>query len=77
MPQPISSLTVRSYRPDDRDRVQELHEVALRAAGGYVEPAVEPDLATIQAVYKESGRFVVGTLEDRIVAMGGVRPAAG
>ena len=55
------SLTLRRYRPDDRDRVLGPHEVAMRDVG---------------AAYLESGgEFLVGTVDGEVVAMGAFRPA--
>lgn len=71
------SRTIRQYRPADNDRVRELHEVALRAAGGFIEGAPEPDLDAIEETYLRDGDFLVGEIGDRIVAMGAFRPATG
>lgn len=71
------SLPIRQYRPTDTDRVHEFHEAALRAAGGFVEGASEPDLDAIEETYLTDGDFLVGELDDRIVAMGAFRPAQG
>ncbi len=71
------SPTIRQYRPADNDRVRELHATALRAAGGFVEGAPEPDLDAIEETYLTNGDFLVGEIEDRIVAMGAFRPAQG
>lgn len=69
------SLTLRQYRPADNDRVRELHEVALRSAGGFIEGAPEPDLDAVEETYLANEDFLVGEIEDRIVAMGAFRPA--
>lgn len=71
------SLVLRQYRPADNDRVHELHATALRAAGGFVEGAPEPDLDAIEERYLRDGDFFVGEIEDWIVAMGAFRPAQG
>ena len=74
----MGSLALRQYRRDDRTRVLELHEVAMRAVGAYVEEAPEPDLEDIHGAYSEAGgAFLVGELENDIVAMGAYRPASG
>lgn len=71
----IRELTVRRYRPADRDRVFELHETAMRDVGAYVEGAPEPDLEDVEDAYLErGGEFLVGTVDEEIVAMGAVRP---
>lgn len=71
------SLVLCQYRPADNDRVRELHATALRAAGGFVEGVPEPDLDAIEETYLTNGDFLVGEIEDRIVAMGTFRPAQG
>ena len=72
------SLTLRRYRPADRDRVLDLHERAMRDVGAYVEGVPEPDLDDIEAAYLESGgEFLVGTVDGEVVAMGALRPASG
>jgi ribosomal protein S18 acetylase RimI-like enzyme len=72
------SLTLRKYRPADRERVLAVHEAALRDEGVYVESAPEPDLADIEAAYPDRGGvFLVGTVDGRVVGTGAVRPAQG
>lgn len=70
-----AELTVRQYRQADRERVLELHEVAMRDVGAYIEDAPEPDLEDVEGAYLENdGEFLVGTLDGQLVAMGAVRP---
>jgi len=72
------SLTLRAYRPADRERVLAVHEAALRDEGVYVEGAPEPDLEDIVAAYPDlGGVFLVGTVDGRVVATGAVRRAQG
>lgn len=70
-------MRIRGYEPTDHDRVLELHEEALREAGGFVEGVAEPDLQDIERAYLEDGTFLVGEQDDEILAMGAVRPSAG
>ncbi len=72
-----TALDLRQYRPADDDRVRELHETALRAAGGFIEGVPEPDLDAVEKTYLTDGDFLVGEIDDRIVAMGAFRPATG
>lgn len=73
-----ADLTLRRYRPADRDRVLAVHEAALRDAGVYVEGAPEPDLEDIGAAYPDvGGAFLVGELDGELVATGAFRPASG
>ena len=44
------SLTLRKYRPADRERVLAVHEAALRDEGVYVEGTPEPDLEDIEEI---------------------------
>lgn len=72
------SLEIRPYRPADRERVLAVHEAALRAEGVYVERAPEPDLEDIESAYPdEDGGFLVGEVDDGVVATGALRPADG
>ena len=72
---PTTDLSIRRYRPADRERVLELHEAALRDADAYAEGVPEPDLDDVEAHYLDSSReFLVGLADDRIVAMGAFRP---
>jgi GNAT superfamily N-acetyltransferase len=68
-------LTIRRYQPSDHAAVCELHKTALLAAGAHIGGcAWDADLDQIEAVYLNgSGEFLVGTLQDRIVAMGALR----
>ena len=69
------ALSIRPFRPDDADRVRELHEVALRDAG--TDPHDLPDLSDLERVpehYRPGGEFLVGDVDGEIVAMGGVVP---
>ena len=68
-------LAVRRYRHADRDRVRELHEVAMRDVGAYVADAPDDDLEDVRGTVLESGgEFLVGEVDGRIVAMGAFRP---
>jgi GNAT superfamily N-acetyltransferase len=67
-------LTIRRYQPSDHAVVCELHKAPLLAAGAYSTSAGDPDLNQIEAVYlNNGGEFLIGTLQDRVVAMGALR----
>ncbi len=68
-------LTIRRYQPSDHATVWDLHKTALLAAGAYIhESDYDVDLDQIETVYLNGfGEFLVGTIEDRIVAMGAFR----
>lgn len=69
-----SRLTLRRYVPADADRVWTVHERAMRAAPiEFVEdaPADRP-LTRISGHYLDAGgEFLVGTVDDTTVAIGG------
>jgi ribosomal protein S18 acetylase RimI-like enzyme len=73
----MTELTVRGFRPADRDAVWDLHERALRDAGAF-----DPDLTHLDDAFRRisevyvdpGGAFLVGELEGSIVAMGAFRP---
>jgi ribosomal protein S18 acetylase RimI-like enzyme len=68
-------LTIRRYQSSDHTAVCELHKTVLLAAGAYIgSGAFNDDLDQIEAVYLDgNGEFLVGTLQDRVVAMGALR----
>jgi len=72
-------LTIRGYEPDDREAVLSLHVRAMIPTGAYRGPGPwEDDLAAIELTYGSTagGIFLVGCLDRRIVAMGGLRRSA-
>ncbi len=67
-------LSIRRYDSDDQQRVRELHEAALRSVDSYVEGVPDPDIDDISGTYlADCGEFLVGEIDDRIVAMGALR----
>ncbi|WP_435115767.1 GNAT family N-acetyltransferase [Halolamina sp. C58] len=72
------TLSIRRFRPADRDAVDETVEAALRSADAYFEdvPALEDD--DILAEYVDAGgEFLVGERDGEIVATGAFRPPTG
>ena len=68
------TLTIRRYESSDRDAVVELHRIALDLLGVYAEDrSVDADLNHIEEVYLQSGDFMVGFYDGRLVAMGALR----
>jgi ribosomal protein S18 acetylase RimI-like enzyme len=68
-------LSVRRYRASDRQAVWDLHNLALRDAQAHGGNGPwDADLQTIEASYLgEGGEFLVGTIEQRVVAIGALR----
>lgn len=82
-----TDLSLRRYRPDDAERVRELHEEAMREVDALAGPDsaiaealpddedLDADLHAIEETYLESGgEFLVGEIEGDIVAMGAFQP---
>ncbi len=72
------AFTIRSYRRSDDAAVRELHEVALRQVGAFVEgehgKRWDADLDDIEGTYLTTGGlFLIGELNGEVVAMGALR----
>lgn len=72
----MSDLAVRRFREGDGDAVRRLHERSMADTPEYVPDAPDPDLADVPGHYFEDGEFLVGTLDDEIVAMGAYAPVS-
>ncbi|MDS0260175.1 GNAT family N-acetyltransferase [Haloarcula sp. S1CR25-12] len=73
----MGDLTVRRYDPADADTVWDLHERALRDAGGYDEAFAhrDTDLRDVTGAYLDAGgEFLVGERSGEVVAMGAFQP---
>jgi len=71
-----SLLSIRPYEPADADAVVAVHEAAFRASNiEFVEgTAVDEELQDVSDAYLEGGHtFLVGTVDDAVVATGGYR----
>lgn len=71
-------IDFRRFRPEDARAVRDLHVLALRNAGAFVETDDtgdwDRDLDDIETVYLSTGgEFLVGAINGVIVAMGGLR----
>jgi GNAT superfamily N-acetyltransferase len=81
-PKPVkhpSGVEFRQFQAKDYQAVRQLHEMALREVGGYNENNTEldRDLYNIEGYYLNmGGEFLVGTLKDKVVAMGAFRMTA-
>jgi ribosomal protein S18 acetylase RimI-like enzyme len=69
------NLRIRRYQDADHDAVWALHNDALEDVGAHGGAGPwEDDLHAVRRVYLEQrGEFVVGLLEDQLVAMGALR----
>ena len=65
-------LHVRRYEPGDKRTVRRLHDEALNEVGAHLGRGPwDDDLDEIETVYlDEGGEFLVGVLNDEVVAMG-------
>ncbi len=68
-------VSIRRYRPADREAVRKLHDEALNDVGAHLGRGPwDSDLDAIESVYlRAGGEFLVGVLEGKIVAMGALR----
>lgn len=68
-------MEVRRYRASDHDAVWDLHNIALNEVGAHAGNGPwDDDLHRIEAEYLDAGgEFYVGTIGDRIVAMGALK----
>jgi ribosomal protein S18 acetylase RimI-like enzyme len=69
------AVSIRRYRPADREAVRKLHDEALNDVGAHLGRGPwDGDLDAIESVYlRAGGEFLVGALEGVIVAMGALR----
>jgi GNAT superfamily N-acetyltransferase len=62
------------YQPDCLDQILALHRSAMDGfTTGISQHDEEADLMTIEQVYLTRGEFLIGMLEDRVIAMGGFK----
>ena len=71
----MTMFRVRRYLPADHDAVWELHNLALNQVGAHAGNGPwDDDLHHIEEDYlRNNGEFLVGVLDDRIVAMGALK----
>lgn len=67
---------IRRFHPADAEELWTIHEAALRASSlEFIEDAAGEDFTQIPDRYLEpGGEFLVGSLNDRLIAMGGLQP---
>ena len=67
-------VKIRRYRLSDNDQVKELHVLALKATYSYyTHGSWDEDLDHIPEIYFPNGEFLVGELDNKIVAMGALK----
>ena len=68
-------MKVRPYRNKDHEAVWNLHNLALHDVGAHAgDGPWDDDLHAIEEVYlKGGGEFLVGVIDDRLVAMGALK----
>jgi ribosomal protein S18 acetylase RimI-like enzyme len=65
---------LRQYQPSDKEKIKKLYEHAsIHSEIGYRSGPWESDFDDMEGVYFNGGDFLVGTIDDEIVAMGGLR----
>jgi len=69
-------LTIRRYRPGDKNAVWRVHERAFQEASIPFVPDLDRDLRRVSETYLREGDFLVGTMEEGIVAVGGFQWAS-
>mgnify|MGYP000291896783 CR=1 FL=1 len=70
-------LTIRRFQPDDADRVWHVHKRTIQSSPlPFVsKPSFDEDLRNVPEHYFETGgTFLVGCLDDTVIATGGMRP---
>ena len=67
-------MHIRRYEPGDKRAVRRLHDDALNDVGAHLDSGPwDDDLDDTEGVYLESGgEFLVGILEEEVVAMGAI-----
>lgn len=71
----MTKLVIRQYRPSDKEEVFQLHVRALKNEDAYLYTGKwEKDFEDIEGIYLNNrGEFLVGAIDNKIVAMGGLR----
>lgn len=71
----MAKLVIRQYQSSDKEEVFKLHVRALKNEDAYLYIGKwEKDFDDIEGIYlRNRGEFLVGTINNRIVAMGGLR----
>lgn len=63
-------LKIRRYRESDNKEVRDLHVIGLKQSMAYIGGDWDKDLDNIGEIYLKNGDFIVGEINNKIVAMG-------
>jgi len=70
----VSDFTIRRYKTSDKEGVKKLYELAsVHSEIGYRSGPWEKDFEDIKGTYFNEGEFLVGVVNDEIVAIGGFK----
>lgn len=71
----MTKLVIRQYQASDKEEVFSLHVRVLKNEGAYLYAGIwEKDFEDIEGIYiNNRGEFLVGTINNQIIAMGGLR----
>ena len=73
-PEPDASMRLSRYRDDYREPMLALHRSALVGIPlGMSQQEDEADLVAVEQVYLHGGEFLLGFINERLVAMGGFK----
>ncbi len=66
----MPQLKIRRYRKSDNNDVWKLHILGLEQFKAYLGGKWDKDLDNIEGVYLKNGEFIVGKINNKVVAMG-------
>jgi len=66
----MSKLKIRRYRKSDNKDVWKLHILGLEQFKAYLGGKWDKDLHDIENVYLKNGDFIVGEIDEKVMAMG-------
>jgi ribosomal protein S18 acetylase RimI-like enzyme len=70
----MNNFIIRRYQSSDKEKVKELYELASHHSEiGYRSGPWEADFDDMEGHYFNGGEFLVGLINDEIIAMGGYR----
>lgn len=70
----MDNFTVRRYKSTDKEKIKELYKLAsVHSEIGYRNGPWEADFDDMEGHYFNGGEFLVGLIDDEVVAIGGYR----